>query len=209
MTPEPARVHFAAWARSCGLPFQTPAERIAIDPAHRGWRASAELVHENASWRYLGEWRLNGRWSQAALAWGGGAAEACAGTLPFPERAYASFAATLVGWEPSQFTYDRDPARWLVEHALIPAAVHYIRSLDTADAPDESVLEGIADELLGRLSSGRQRTRITTAVAGLTAEAAVSSGGLTVRPLSPHERGDLLRRSTGQQPSALVPLASA
>lgn len=193
---ESARAHFATWANDRGYPLQTAAERTAVCAELRGWRASAEHVHENASWRYLGEWRLDDQWARAALAWGGAAAARWTDTLPFPERAYSSFAATLVGWKPLQFAYQQDPPRWLVEHALVPAAIYYIQTVDSAATSADYILAKIVNELIDRLCSGRQRIRITVGVAGLATENAVSSGALTVRPLSPHERGDLLRQST-------------
>ena len=204
---EDARTRYAEWARAQGLPFTTLANRVHVGPELHGRSGPRLLWCGECQLEILGEWRIDPDWSSAAFLLAAQAASVSTDP-PCSERGYSSFAAELLGLKPEVFRYHDDPPRWLVENILVPASVHYIKSLPTAESGDEAAAAAIATEIVEQLSGGRQGTRLTIAVAGVETTGVISADGLTLRPLSGTERGELLSQTTGQYQGSLPPLAA-
>ncbi len=104
-----------------------------------------------------------------------------------------------------QPSFDDEPVRWIEQRLLEPVAWRYIRGVRRLDRPDEALARALAREILDLVSGDSVMVRTYVVLQSPRVKTALSSGPVTVRPLTPEELGQLHRFRPEDSESVLRP----
>jgi hypothetical protein len=117
------------------------------------------------------------------------------GGLPPPEIArhlFETFGAACEVWTPGcNVPFAEDAASWIRDQLLRPFASDYLKRLESLERGDDSLASEAAENLL-RIVESKTATVVTSLpIAGLRTAGDLSSGRVTIRPLTARELGAL------------------
>jgi hypothetical protein len=89
--------------------------------------------------------------------------------------------------------FDEEPVLWIEQRLLEPVAWRYVRGVGRLDQPDDALARALAREILDLVSGDSVTARTYVVLESPYVKTALSSGSVTVRPLTPEELGQLHR----------------
>ena len=199
---EDARQAYTAYITSQGLPFTEFVRRIAIvdKPEQGGWYTDAQSIEQSTARKHLFDWGpMSEQLKDDCLSLSADLIENFSSSLPFWSVGWGGPISGLLGLPAEeQIEFSSEPTNWVARYIVVPALLEYLRSLPSAETSDESLAAQIANEALDLVTS--RDLKMTTYIPVLGVEMDVdqlTSADISVRRLTPLERGDLWQQMEG------------
>lgn len=179
---EAARVLTVERMTRHSLPFSLPAWRRAVQASEQrtGWSASVEGYDQNSLRNSTIFYGL----SEAIN-------HSLALSLTDQARSLATYLNenTDLGTRPANFMPDETGEAGILPRCVIPLVNHYLESLKTVNAPDPALATRLADELYELAVSEETVHCYQLAVSGIAPKASYRHKRVSIRELTPYERG--------------------
>jgi hypothetical protein len=190
---EQARSSYEKFVKSTSLPFvESIAEMLVVNnPDNNGWHTESREVQESTARRIMHRWReLDQKTRDDCFDLSADIIASHSTNLPFWSGGFGGYAESLLDLPPEQIDYNGEPNIWVARYIVVPAIVEYIRSLPSAEAPDSELANRIVLEALNLASANHIKVTSYLPVVGIQGEQdELESGDITVRKLTPAERG--------------------
>ncbi len=194
---------------AAGLPLTDITGQVVVERTANGFTVRTDKVRRNVlrlrTFAGVGPWVDDPQLVEAARAVSVRLLDRFAATLPFWDIHGAGDVNWIAGGlnSPGTVDFEIDAVRWVLDRLVYRAASAYLAELQSVGARDDELAQSFAAQVVAIAADDGLRYVVTVPLVGVLLDSALVVDDVTLRPLSPEERGDYI----GHEPATSSRLA--